>query len=441
MRAGFQTIVDYAFSGLGFPAPAPYQVFPNDMFLPGGDLTPIQTHLDGIVHGLTRWQPKPGQQGRAPAPMINVAGKDYDEALTNLNDLFLKNQWGDGLAILPPTRQRVDWILTATDLPRASVVGKVLPRGGIATVELLAISLAMAGGRPEYLPVLISAMKAILDPLMRHQTMNATTCSCFPAVIVNGPVAKKIRLNSGYGCLGPDPMHPAGGSIGRAIRLIIQNIGDALPGSGTMAIFGTPGKYTNAVFAEDAEALPAGWQPLHVERGFAAGSNVVTVSPVLGAVNVSGGGTASTQEEAVRTLYRLTTMMQNPIPNYFQDNFKEGAAGIVLVTRYAASGLAALGWSKRDVQAFLWEHSKIPWPVVTKALSPKRIDRAIEVTGLKYDEPWPITSRPENIMIVVAGGEQSGHCYWMQGAYTALKPVSAEITLPAAWDKLPMTGD
>jgi len=426
MRAGFDTVLDFAFSGLGFSVPAPRQGFPNQMFLPGGDLTPLEEHLDGIIRGLTRWQPRTDQQSKLP-PKVKVTGNSYDEALTNIHDLFLRNQWGDGLAIFPPTEERVNWILTGTQLSRETVIGRILPRGATATVESAAISLAMAGGRPEYLPVLIAAMKAILDPLMRHQTMNATTCSCFPVAIVNGSIAKKIQLNSGYGCLGPDPMHPAGGSIGRAIRLVVQNIGVALPGSGTMAIFGTPAKYTNAVFAEDDENLPDGWQPLHVERGFAAQSSVVTVSPVLSAVNVSGGGTASTMDEAERTLYRLTTMMQNPIPNYFQDNFREGAAGIVLMTGYAARGLAALGWSKRAVQQYLWENSKIPWSVVTRALSANRIERAIEATGLKYDEPWPITSRPENIMIVVAGGEQSGHCYWMQGAYTALKPVSVEI--------------
>ena len=96
----------------------------------------------------------------------------------------------------------------------------------------------MAGGRPEYLPVLLAAIDAIIDPAMEHDKLQATSGSPFPVVIVNGPIAEDIGLNSSFGLLGPDPQKPAGASIGRALRLILQNIGGALPGVGTMA---TPG--------------------------------------------------------------------------------------------------------------------------------------------------------------------------------------------------------
>ena len=441
-RKGFDTVVNFAFAGLGFPAEAAKQVFPLEMFLPGSDLTVIEKNIGGVIGGLTKWGPEAGQAKKVTSPQkIRVTGKDYDEVLTNLNNLFLRNLWGDGLAILPPTEERVSWILTGTDLPRSAVMGKILPRGGIATVEMLAISLAMAGGRPEYLPVLIAATKAILDPLMRHQFMNATTCSCYPVVVVNGPIARQIRLNSGYGCLGPDPVHPAGASIGRAIRLLIQIVGKALPGSGTMAIFGGPTRYTNVVFAEDDEGLPSNWEPLSVERGFPVGSNVVTVSSALGAVNISGGGTASTSEEALKNLFKITTVMQNPIYNYFRENHRDGSPGTVLITKYGVQGLSALGWSKKAVQIYLWENSKVPWSVIKQAMSSKNIEHMCQVTGLKKNEPWPIGSKPENIMVVVAGGEQSGHCYWMQSAFTALQPVSVEIDLPANWDKLFKQGE
>lgn len=436
-RTGFDTVVNLAFAGLGFLPQAAKQVFPHEMFLPSGDLSPIKENIGGVINGLTKWEPETRNEKKViPPPKIRVTGKDYDEALTNINKLFLKNLWSDGLAILPPTEERVSWILTGTDLPRNTVMGKILPGGGIATVEMFAISLAMAGGRPEYLPVLIAAMKAILNPLMRHQSMNSTTCSCFPIVVVNGPIAKQIRLNSGYGCLGPDPLHPAGASIGRAVRLLIQIVGKAVPGSGCMATFGAPTNYTNVVFAEDEEGLPSGWQPLSVERGFPEGSNVVTVSPALGAVNISGGGTANTREEALKNLYKITTVMRNAIHNYFQDNFREGSPGTVLITKYGVQGLTALGWSKQAVKTFLWENSILPWSVIKKAMSSKDIESYSQMTGLKKNAPWPIGSRPENIMLVVAGGEQSGHCYWMQGAWPALQPVSVEMDLPANWNKL-----
>jgi hypothetical protein len=170
--------------------------------------------------------------------MLSVEGASYEDALNKANQLLLTNLWGDGLPLWPATRERVDWILRGAAFPRAHVIGKFPPRGGVTTVETCAVALAMAGGRPEYLPVLIAAVEAFLDPESNSEQLQATSGGPFPVVIVNGPIAKAIRLNSGFGCLGPDPQRPAGASIGRALRLLQQNVGGALPGIGTMAIFG-----------------------------------------------------------------------------------------------------------------------------------------------------------------------------------------------------------
>ena len=175
------------------------------MFVPGSDLAPIKENVDKVIYGLTKWQPKLKVKKVEAPEKIRVEGEDYEAALTGMNSLFLKELWSDGLPLLPPTEQRVKWILTGTDLAPATEIGKILPWGRIATVETLAVNLAMAGGRPEYLPVLIAAFEAIVDPVVQHQNFNSTTCSVYPAVIVNGPMAKQIRLASGYGCLGPNP--------------------------------------------------------------------------------------------------------------------------------------------------------------------------------------------------------------------------------------------
>src|SRR5450759_4534416 len=139
---------------------------------------------------------------------------------------------------LPSNRSR------GTDLPRDRLLGKLLPKGGYATVESVAVAAAMAGCRPEYLPVLIAAVEATLDPRVYHQHMQSTTGNAHPAVIVNGPVARQIRVNSGYGCLGPSSVYPAGAAIGRALRLLLMNVGGAIPGTGSMAIHGGPARYT-----------------------------------------------------------------------------------------------------------------------------------------------------------------------------------------------------
>ena len=141
--------------------------------------------------------------------MIAVEGATYEDALVKANNLLLTNLWGDGLPLWPATKERVDWILRGSTLPRTHVLGKFPPRGGITTVETCAIALAMAGGRPEYLPVLVAAVDACLAAEGFDQ-LQATSGGPFPAVIVNGPIAKQIRLNSGFGLLGPDPQRPAG---------------------------------------------------------------------------------------------------------------------------------------------------------------------------------------------------------------------------------------
>ncbi|MFC1986562.1 hypothetical protein ACFLWC_06200, partial [Chloroflexota bacterium] len=239
-REGFQAVVANAFAGMEFPAEASMVIYPLDMFLPGSDLITIEEKMDDLIAGLTKWKPEKEGKKVIKPPKIIVEGNDYEDAVVNVNNLFLRNMWSEGLAIIPPTEGRVNWVLTGTDLPRDKVVAKMLPRGGIVTVETIAVNLAMAGGRPEYMPVLVAAVEAIGAPESVHQRMNSTTCSVYPVVVVNGPAAKQIRVGSGYGCLGPDPRHPAGASIGRAIRFLLQGAGGAIPAIGTMSIFGGP---------------------------------------------------------------------------------------------------------------------------------------------------------------------------------------------------------
>ena len=343
------------------------------MFLPDSDLSPLRDNIDKAIYGLTQWQPVRKEKKIEVPEKITVDGKDYDEAMVRMNDLFLTNLWSDGLPLFPPTEERVKWILSGAALSPGTVIGKILPRGRIATVETLAVNLAMTGGRPEYLPVLIAAVEAMIDPVVEHQVFNATTCSVYPAVIVNGPVAEQIRLNSGYGCLGPSPLHPAGGVIGRAIRFILSNVGGGIPGIGSMAIYGGPARYTNIVFAEDEEGIPPEWEPLNVSYfGYHRGTNTVTVYPVAGTSNIVESA-VSTAETALSTLYNFAKMIGVPNWNYWarRERF-EAPPGILLMARGTVQGLSRYGWTRDKVQAFLWENSKVPWSSV-KCTSPPHL--------------------------------------------------------------------
>jgi hypothetical protein len=406
------------------------------MFLPGADLSPIAQNVDKIVYALTQWAPKAGENAVVVPPRITVRGDTYEQALDKLNYVFLKNLWSDGLPILPPTDERVNRLLSGTDIPRDELLGKLLPRGGLTTVESIAVAAAMAGCRPEYMPVLIAAVQAVLDPRVYHQHMQSTTGNAHPAVIVSGPVAKQIRLNSGYGCLGPSSVYPAGASIGRALRLLLMNVGGAIPGVGSMSIHGGPARYTGLVFAEDEAGLPHDWLPLSVERGFPPGTNTVTVLPTSSTTEVWEGA-ALNEREALQTLFSFAGCMGVPYGAYFADTFNpRGAPGIALMARSTAQGFANLGWSKERIRTYLWEHSKLPdseW--LRKVLDYFGARKGLFVKDhVKY--PMPIALAPENIMIVVAGGEQSGHSYWLQVHGGTGGPASKEIALPAIWEKL-----
>ena len=427
-RGGFSQIVGNGLAGFGFApeGPSVYE-FPVEMFLPGSDLTPIRENIDKIVYGLTKWQPKITKKGvYYPAENIKAQGKDYREAEDNMNFVFLKSMWGDGLPIIPPTPERVAWMLTGTELPVDKPIGtgKVLPRGGIFTPKEAAICLVMAGGRPEYLPVVLAAMDAILDTAAQHQSWQATTQNPFPAVIVNGPLGKQIRLHSGYGVMGPDPVRSAGGPIGRALRLILMDLGGAVPGIGTMAIYG-PMRFTNAILAEDEDGTP--WETLSVERGFPKGSNVVTMTSVASSVNVNLTSTdsrdaAGAQKEFLMRMVQMMLARQTP---------QRECPGLILLPREHARALANLGYTKLKVKEFLWEQSKLPWEMAVAT------GRAGNVTGQGYEgKATPVTKSPNDLLIAIAGGAQSGHSWWMQAGMMSQAAISREIKLPAKWNDL-----
>lgn len=411
--------------------------FPIAPFLVGSDLAPVGKKLEHFISGLTSWKPRADQTGITEPPKLHIEANGFEAALDKMNRQFLTNMWGDGLPLNAPTEERVSWILKGTDLPRDHAIGKVMPRGGIATVETIAVSLAMAGGRPEYLPVLIGAMSAILHPDMDHDKWQATSGSTYPVVIVNGPVAKQIRLNSGFGLLGPDPQHPAGASIGRAIRLLQQNAGGALPGVGTMSMYSGM-RYTNAVFAEDEDGLPEGWVPCCTDKwGIPAGSNAVTVFVATSATNIlrRGVGKEEPNEEALQSLYRVSAYLGNPNPHY-AGGWAHGTPGGLLMSRVVAKQLAGLGWTQDKIKTFLWENSKIPGDVVKSHGLRQWIEQADDPESIasKDMDPWPITRTPQQLIMAVAGGHHPTHNYWMQSWSRNL--AGGEIQLPSGWDAL-----
>jgi len=404
-------------SGLGFDADASVVTFPIDLFMAESDLAPVETQGAEFAEGLTDWKPAATETGLRNAPMITVPGEDYEDAANQLHNWFLMNTWGDGLPINPPTQRRVAWILEGTDLPGDHIVGKLMPRGGIVTTETAAVALAMAGGRPEYLPVLLAAIDAILDPGLNHAFWQASSGSQFPVVIVNGPIAKQIRLNAGFGLLGPDPQRPAGLSIGRAIRLLQQNVGGALPGVGTMAIFG-PMRTTNAVFAEDEDNIPEGWKSFASDRhGFEPGTNAVSVVACSGAMNIMrrGTGKETAEEEIEQSLNRVARYLSQATFHYLA-GYEQGTPGVLMMSGALAERFAEMGWDKDRFKQAIWDRTKISrTDLEACGLSQwLEADSREAVRASLEQDPWPISANADNLAFVVAGGGHPTHNFWFQ---------------------------
>jgi hypothetical protein len=190
-------------------------------------------------------------------------------------EFFLEKEWSDGLPVVTPTEARVQRMLDATDRKPDEVVGRVPPMMEPVTVRAAAIHALMAGCKPEFLPVVLGAMTLMLRDEFNMNGVQGTMHGVAPLMIVNGPYARKIGLNGGNGCFGPG--FRANASIGRAIRLMMMNLGGGIAGVASATIFATPLRYT-ACITENVERTP--WETLAVSKGYGAEENVITCAMV-----------------------------------------------------------------------------------------------------------------------------------------------------------------
>ncbi|MDB5924365.1 MAG: hypothetical protein JWN13_3301 [Betaproteobacteria bacterium] len=346
----------------------------------------------------------------APRAALIEAPSGLDE----LNRLFIKRRWGDGLLIAPPTQEAVEGMLRHTRRKPDEVVATIAPGMGAATVEYIAINAVMAGCYPEYLPVLIAAAEAVATPQFHLQAIQATTNPAAVWLIVNGPIAKWLEINSGSNCLGQGTW--ANGTLGRALRLILQNIGRALPGEMDRATQGQPGKYTFCC-AENEEGSP--WEPLHVERGFAADANTVTVAGALGTWSMN-----MTAKVAEEVMAMLGDTMQYPASS----DYVYGGAPFVALSPQHANLFHRAGWNKGEVKRRLWEASKLRAGRSRGSEFERMVTgRRAELGEIRPDTMVPISEKPEDITVIVAGGTGSHSVFVPVSAHT--RSVTKEIAL------------
>ncbi|HXF66709.1 MAG TPA: hypothetical protein VNK67_08445 [Burkholderiales bacterium] len=333
------------------------------------------------------------------APGASLEAEDDFEAV---NELYRARGWGDGLPIVPPSAERVERMLAYCDRPWGEPVGRIPPRWGEATPLRLAANAVMAGCRPEYFPVVLHALEAMCEERFNFYGIQATTHPCAALVLVNGPIARELGINCGHNAFGPG--WQANATIGRAVRLAMINIGGALPGSGDMATFGSPAKYTYCA-AENEEASP--WEPLHVELGFPREASTVTVFAAEAPHNVNDHESLSA--EGVLTSIAGTIAIPGANNIYF-----DGEPLVVFGPEHAAT-VAREGYSKADVKKFFYERARLP----LGKLSRENVERRIRVYPLYKGEfvhagpeaLVPIIKSPDGVYIAVVGGAGKHSAY------------------------------
>jgi hypothetical protein len=295
--------------------------------------------------------------------------------------------WTDGLPVVPPTAARVLRMLDGTRRAPAEVVAVVPPDLVPVTVEKVAINAVMAGCKPEHLPVVLAAVQASCTDRFNMHGLLCTTYFSGPVMVVNGPIAAQLGMNSGVNCLGQG--NRANATIGRALQLVIRNVGGGLPGDIDRATFGGPGKYTFC-FAEDEAGSP--WEPLSVEQGFARETSTVSLFP--------GHGPSAIVDQISRTPESLARSFAAKLRATAHPKLVMAMGAMLIVSPEHARVFAAAGWTKARLRAALDELLVIPGEELVRGAG--EIEEGMPaalVAGRRLPK-----FRPGDLAIVHAGG-------------------------------------
>jgi len=309
----------------------------------------------------------------------------------------------DGLPVVPPTRERVERMLGGTDLDPETAVGRVAPNYAAATVEKVAINAVLAGAKSEYLPLILAAVRAACSARFPLHGVIASTDGLAPMMIVNGPIRERIGMNWGLNALGQG--NRANMTVGRALRLVLRNVGGAREGEIDQSVLGGAHKFT-LTFAEHEAASP--WPPLHVEYGYDAEDSVVTLLPTI-------GGPRLCIDEYSRSARALVGSLAMGFQRIFSPNGQIGPSMLVVSPEHAHV-FRQDGWSKAEIREAIVELTALP---IRERLVSARVGGGVTETALaragigtdELDRPMSKVAHPSHILIAVAGataGKRTG---------------------------------
>jgi hypothetical protein len=367
----------------------------------------ILRHANDLIKALTEDPEAPKPIRTAADGLIRYEGGDVVDVLRNVNRDFLDRGWGDGFPVIPPTPGLVEEMLRGTSRSRDEVITIMEPGRGIGTVENIAVNCVMAGCLPEHLPVVITAIEAMSEPAFDLSEISQSTGPQTPLVVVNGPIRKELGINFGRCALGPGAPSRVNTAIGRAVRLIMMNIGHAYAGVMDNDTIGSPNKYSMCM-GENEEANP--WEPLHVELGFSKDESTVTVFPCGSHVDVPD--LVSITPEGVLTTFAYTANAPlSPSWAWLRPDEIVKKPLIVLSPDHARI-IADAGWTKNDIRHFMFYNSRLPLRVLKTPMRPASI-----APGWKWllerdaETMVPVVRDPSDYQIVVVGGPAGKSAY------------------------------
>jgi hypothetical protein len=397
-------------TSLGQPSlPAVYIQHPI-VSVPNVEMEGRAEHAMAAIAGLAiaGRETESGPRTEAVAAVVDrITVADDPEAIFAL---FTREGWTDGLPIVPPTAARVAEMLAYTDLEAGASLGPMAPRWGEATITKIAVNAVMAGCKPEYFPVVVTAVKAILARPFNLYGVQGTTNPASPVLIVNGPIARELAINARGNLFGPG--FRANATIGRAIRLVMTTIGGGVPQQADKSTLGNPAKYT-CCFAEHEAGSP--WAPLHVERGFDAATSTVTA--------FGGAAPANIIEKSKTAVEMLETIARAMAVSGSNNMFMSHEALLVLGPEHAAIA-ARQGFDKARVRRALFEQARIPFEHIGGSNADVlRVWRSPCIDEADGRRTLRIVEKPEDLLIVVAGGA-GNHSASIPGWY------SRSVTMP-----------
>ena len=321
--------------------------------------------------------------------VIEVGELDLDQ----WNDYASEQGWSDGMPLYPPTEEKVER-LVETCRGDNEPFQPMSPRRVIPTLNSIAANAAMAGCRPEHFPVVVAAVRAVLNPDYNLHGTLATTHPCAQMMAVSGPIRRRIELNCGSNCFGQGTR--ANAAIGRALQLTLLNVGGAKPGDMDRSTQGSPAKYAFC-FGENEEESP--WEPYHVRRGFAADDSVVTVMAGEAPHNINDHGSATGEG--------LLTTIAGTISQTGANVLSGHAPYFVILGPEHAATIHRDGWTIADMQEKIYKDSAVEASRLSKEKHAGYEEREIPLVDNRYH----LTPSPAEIQILVAGGPGKHSAY------------------------------